>query len=87
MHSSLAVAQPRSILLHSSVTLSSLLFFQTPSDLEEYFAWDVQIFWETTPRNIHIVVMPDDHSHRACLSRAENDGNGSEDKYGRDKST
>ena len=31
--------------------------------------------------------MPDDHSHRACLSQAENDGNGSEDKHGRDETT
>ena len=31
--------------------------------------------------------MPDDHSHRACLSRAENDGNRSEDKYSGDETT
>lgn len=31
--------------------------------------------------------MPDDHSHLACLSRAENDGNGPEDKYSGDETT
>src|SRR6266700_6754155 len=64
-HLPLAVTQPRFILLPSDIThtLSSLLFFQTPSDPEGHFAWDVRIFWEPTSRNIHVVVMPDDHSH------------------------